>query len=131
MSTLTIDLDKATEQTLSQISAQEGSAIEQVATRLLARAVRSDKPLTPHEIHLLRLAREDLPDAHWRRYRKLGRKRRTETITPEEYTELLELGNQIEVHHVKRMTAVWELAQLWGCDFDELMQILGVGPRRA
>src|SRR5262249_25645706 len=108
MSTLTIDLDKATEQTLSQISAKEGSAIEQVATNLLARAVRSDKPLTPQEIHLLRLAREELSEAHWKRYRKLGRKRRAETITPEEYAELLELGNQIEVHHAKRLKAVWE-----------------------
>jgi len=47
-------------------------------------------------------------------------------VMPAEHAELLELGNQIEVHHAKRLTAVWELAQLWGCDFDEMMKLLGV-----
>ena len=106
-------------------------AVEHVAARLLAGVTHTEKRLTPQEITLLRLAREELSDAHWNRYRKLGRKRRAETITPEEYAELLESGNQIEVHHVERLKAVWELAQLWGCDFEELMKLLGVGPRRA
>lgn len=128
MSTLTIELDQATEQNLFHISAKEGTAIEQVAAHLLANATHSDKRLTPQEINLLRLARVELSDTYWKRYRKLCRKRRVETITPEEYAELLESGNQIEVHHVKRLKAVWELAQLWECDFEELMKLLGVGP---
>jgi len=131
VSTLTIELDKATEQSLSQISAKEGNAIEQVATHLLASAVRTGNPLTPQELRLLRLAREELSEAHWKRYRKLGRKQRNEPISDEERTELLELGSQIEVHHVERLKAVFELSQLWDCDFDETMKLLGVGPRRA
>ncbi len=131
MSTLTIELDQATEQNLSHISAKEGTAIEQVAAHLLANATHSDKRLTPQEINLLRVAREELSDTHWKRYRKLSRKRRAETITLEEYAELLESGNQIEVHHARRLKAVWELSQLWGCGFEELMKLLGVGPRHA
>ena len=63
MSTLTIELDKATEQNLSRISAEEGSAIEQVAAHILAHAPYLMKRFTPQEIHLLRLAREELSDA--------------------------------------------------------------------
>jgi hypothetical protein len=131
MSTLTIELDSLTENRLQERSLQEGRKKEELAAHLLARAARSDRFLTPQEIEWLRLSREELSDTHWKRYRKLGRKSKTGTISPEEYAELLDLGNQIEVHHAKRLKAVWELSQLWGCDFEETMKLLGVGPRCA
>ena len=131
MSTLTIDLDNATEQNLSRISAKEGSAIEKVAAHLLARAARSDRTLSPQEIALMRTAREELPEARWKQYRRLIRKRRAENITPQEYAELLELGNQIEAYHAERLKAVFELSQWWGCGFEETVKLLGVEPRHS
>ena len=131
MSILTIELDSLTENRLQERSLQEGRNKEELAAHLLAGAARSDRYLTPQEIEWLRLAREELSDTLWKRYRKLGRKRKAETIAPDEYAELLELGSQIEVQHVKRLEAVWQLSQLWGCDFEETMRLLGVGPRRA
>ncbi len=129
MSTLTIELDSSTENQLRQRSLAEGRNQEEIAAHLLARALHTRPLLSPQEISLLQTAREELPDAHWKRYRKLGRKSKAGTILPEEYAELAELGNQIEVHHAKRLQAVFVLAGLWNQDFDETMKLLGVGPR--
>ena len=74
-------------------------------------------------------ARQELPEALWRRYRQLTNKRRNETIAEDEYTELLDLGDTLEIHHVKRIEASAQIAKIWKRDLEEVMQILGVRPR--
>lgn len=129
MSILTIELDSLTEDRLQQRSLQEGRKQEEIAAHLLARAVTAKPMLSPQEINWIRLAREELPDTHWKRYRKLGRKSKAGTMTPDEYAEMSDLGNRIEAHHAERLQAVLNLANFWDYGFDETMKLLGVAPR--
>ena len=61
-----------------------------------------------------------------RRYDELVKKRRGNRISKAEYAELLRLTDEVEVAHAARITAVVELSQYRGVDFDELLDELGL-----
>ena len=129
MSTLTIELDSATENSLKRLSLHEGRKQEEVAARLISGAIGSDMVISSLEIDLMQRAREELSETCWKRYRRLRRLLKAEQITPEEYLELVETGERIEIQHVKRLEAVRELAKIWDYDFEKTRKLLGVGPK--
>jgi hypothetical protein len=63
-----------------------------------------------------------------RRFRKLNRKRKAETITPEEHQELLALIDRIEQFDVERVKYLAELANLRGKSLTALMKELDIHP---
>jgi hypothetical protein len=60
------------------------------------------------------------------RYHELIEKRRAGTITTDEYTELLELTDEVETLHAQRIEHLAELARLRGISLAEVMQQLGI-----
>jgi len=132
MTAITVELDDITSQTLSALSKSEGRDMPHIASKITSRTRFSQNgsdSSNTNEIDLIMQARQELPEALWRRYRQLTNKRRNETIAEDEYTELLDLGDTLEIHHVKRVEASAQIAKIWKRDLEEVMRILGVRPR--
>jgi len=92
MSTLQIEVDAETENRLERLSRQEGSAMGEVASPLLAQAARTARPTSEiTEAELLQKINEGWSPEGWDRYHALTSKRRTENLTRDEYAELVAL----------------------------------------
>src|SRR5437588_10048057 len=101
--------------------------LEDLLYRLLDLRARRIAPSLPEaDADLLRQINESLPEKARRRYRRLIAKRRAETLSPDEHTELLTLTEQEERHNLKRVQALAALAQLRGKPVRELMRELGL-----
>lgn len=82
--------------------------------------------LSSHEADVLLKINQGIPSAIQRRYDELIEKRDERTLTPEEYQELLELTDRIELLDAKRMEHIVELARLRRQPLHTLLEELGV-----
>jgi hypothetical protein len=73
------------------------------------------------------LLNRGLPDELQARYRELIARRREQTLTPEEHSELLRLTDQVEQLEADRLAALSHLAQLRQTTLPALMSSLGLG----
>ena len=80
------------------------------------------------EADLLNRINGGMPTRLHKRYWVLIRKRQNETITEEEYSELLRLTDIAEQVQVERLEALIELASLRKVSLDDLMKSLGIKP---
>jgi hypothetical protein len=80
------------------------------------------------EGELLRRLDLGLSPEAWARYRSLVTKRRDESISEPELTELISLTDQIESANARRLEAVTELSRLRGKSLQETFDELGLGP---
>ena len=96
---------------------------------LLLRAERRAPHLSREETALLEKINTPLPEATWKRYSRLQKKRKADKLTEVEYGELLQLINVVEMDNAERIGRVAELARLRGTTLEALMKSLGVGPR--
>jgi hypothetical protein len=129
MSTLQIELDAETEDRLERLSRQEGSAMGEVASRLLAQAARTARPAAEvMEVELLQRINEGWSPESWDRYHALTAKRRADNLSPDEYVELVALTNEREIAHARRMKLLVELANLRQTSLDATMDALGIRP---
>lgn len=81
------------------------------------------------EAELLQAARRHRPRAFQRRYHDLMQKRQEETLTEEEYQELLSLTDEAEAFDTRRMKALAALAEMRQTDLNTLMHDLGLARR--
>ncbi len=99
--------------------------VEQI---LMRRAQRNGAHLSSTESELLLKINQGIPADVQRRYDELISKRRAETITSEEYSELLRLTNQIEKLDAERVRWLIELARYRQTSLPALMDQLGIQP---
>jgi hypothetical protein len=128
----------ATIQLQSQISLDAlVSGVEQLSTPdlewltnqvLALRAKRRAPSLPRKEAELLQKINQGLSIEVQQRFTLLTAKRRTETLTAEEYQELLELVDEIELKDAKRVEYLAELAQLRNISLRMLMKQLDIRP---
>ncbi len=128
----------ATIQLQSQISLDAlVSGVEQLSTPdlewltnqvLALRAKRRAPSLPRKEAELLQKINQGLSVEMQQRFNLLTAKRRAETLTSEEYQELLELVDEIELRDAKRVEYLAELAQLRNISLRMLMKQLGIRP---
>jgi hypothetical protein len=96
-------------------------------SRVIAlQAQRKAPSLSLAESALLQNINAPFPDAIQRRYDELIALRRTESLTPTEYAELLQLTDIVETFQAKRVEALAELAQLRGKTMRQVMADLGI-----
>jgi hypothetical protein len=100
-----------------------------VAWVLALRAQYYAPRLSEAESELLLKINRGLPFDLQRRYDELTEKRRAETLTPDEYNELLRLTEQVEKLHVERLGYLCKLADLRQVSLPALMDELGIQPR--
>lgn len=109
---------------VAQLPPEElASFVERV---VVLRAERAAPHLNWDESGLLLTINRAIPLDLQQRYDELITKRRSETLTPDEYTELLTLTNQMEQFEVGRVRALAELAQLRQTSLTDLMYALGI-----
>ena len=135
--TLTIELEPETERRLRQAARSSGLDTQEFVQRYLEVQFPREPAashLSAREAELLQQIELDLPEATWRRYRKLAKKLLAEQrsaagekfLAAGEYEELLALTQQVEAANVKRIERLSELAKLRKVSLPELMKQLGL-----
>ena len=115
------------DQLLEAASQLNPGELEQFVTQVIALQARRRAPsVTKTETELLMKINNGLPTDVRARYWVLIGKRQEESLTEEEYEELLRLSDQTEQLQVERLEALIELAQLRGTTLDALMDSLGI-----
>ena len=129
MTTIPIEVQVSTEQLLravEQLPAQELAAF--VAQILTLQAQREAPHLSQSETVLLLEINQGISSELQQRFKELVAKRQSETITPDELHELIQITNQIEQRDAQRLAALDELASLRRMTLPELMDTLGIQP---
>ncbi len=96
---------------------------------LILRRKKLPSVLTQNETELLKKINTGAPSVIQKRYNFLVKKRNNETLTDEEYQELLELTAYMENLGVKRLEYLLELAKLRNLSLDEIVEQLQLKPR--
>jgi len=127
---LTIELGADIEEELHEQAAAAGVNAETFAresitdrlTKLRHGTTASiEQRLSAEESRLMQEINRGLSEATWKRHRELNQRRRDETISPDELSELVSLNDLIEEYRVRRLRFVGELAKLRGTTLDALM----------
>ncbi len=101
--------------------------LETLLNRLLLMRARHRAPILPtQEASLLLQINQGIPlDLH-QQYQTLAEKRNTETLTDEDYAELLQLSDRIEQITASRLEALVKLATLRQVPLLQLMDDLSI-----
>ena len=103
------------------------SELEELEVRLRALAARRKAPcLSQEETRLLLVINQNLPEAAQARFSELMENRYSDTLTPDEYQELVALSDEREKHWADRLAAAAELARLRGVSLSNLLDQLGI-----
>ena len=78
------------------------------------------------EMELLRQIDQTLPELVQGRYDELIRKRKGQTLTPEEHADLLRLTDQAEMLEASRAQALVRLVQVWQKPLAAVLSELGI-----
>lgn len=132
---LTIEIAPDLEQQLRQEAARIGLApdayIIQAVQERLAQTGHRHHPgprLSPEEAHLLSKINLGLSFTEWERYHTLVARRKAETLTPDEQTELIALSDRLEEANAQRIGYLAELARVRHTTLDAVMSDLGLTP---
>lgn len=127
MSTIQITSQVSTEDLLHGVESLPTEELEQFVARVLALcARRKANSLNEQESRLLQLINRPVPATVQSRYDLLTQKQRANTLSADEYAELLQVIEQIEQFDAERVQHLVTLAQLRQVSLDKLMQDLGI-----
>lgn len=122
MTYVEVNAQLSIEELLRAIGKLSQLELDQFMQRAMAlRAQRQSPSLLRTEAELLQRINRALPREIQRRYDTLSEKRKAETLTPQEYEELLTLTNQVEAFEAQRVAYLGELAQLRQVSLSELL----------
>jgi hypothetical protein len=129
MPTIQIKSQLSFDELLKMVEQLSSPELEQFIFRVFALHVQRKKPQLPNrEFELLFKANQNMPDDIQIRYDELIAKRQAETLTTDEYQQLLQLTEQIEQFEAIRIETMAELAQLRQTSLTHLMKELNIHP---
>lgn len=118
---------QTTQEIFAAIERLDAEETEKLVRRVLQLQARRRTPiLSARETELLEEIYREKRPGFQTRFDELTAKRREFTLTPEEYTELLELSDESERFTLRRLQALVELAQLRRLTLPVLMKRLGL-----
>jgi hypothetical protein len=121
----------STEQLLTAVARMPTTELNTFVAQILKlRAQREAPQLSSDESALLLRINQPISTDRQQRYDALIAKRQTETLSPEEHTELVNLTDHIEEQEADRADALAELARLRDTTITEVMDNLGITPPR-
>jgi hypothetical protein len=127
MPTVQITSEVSTEQLLHSVANLPANDLEAFVTKVLTLRAKLKAPsITNTEAQLLTQINQGLSTQDQGRWTQLEQKRQAETLTKEEYQELLKLNDQMEQINVVRMQALTKLAFIRQISITTLMQNLGI-----
>lgn len=129
MPTLKINAELSKEDLLKAAQQLNPRELEQFTKEVLKlKAQQNAQSLPEAEAELLLKINQGLDLAVKKRYQALLEKRDTETLSHNEYMELLKLTDIVEDHQAKRLKYLAELAKLRKISLTELMEQLDINP---
>lgn len=133
--TITIEIVPELERQIRQEAARVGLAldayiVEAVQARLMQPRHRHRRAprLSPEEAQLLAKINLGLSPTEWERYHELVARRKAETLTPDEQTELIALSDRLEEANAQRIECLAALARVRNTTLDALIRDLGLTP---
>lgn len=129
MSVIQVEAQLSTDELLKAIGQLNQPELDGLVFQIIALRARRQAPGLPQdEARLLLKINQGLSPEVQKRYDELIAKRRAESLTTDEYDELLRLTNQIENLEARRMEYLAELARLRQTSLTKLMENLGIRP---
>ena len=123
----TIQIQTSVEQLLDAVAQLPADELASLTEKIVAlRANHAAPHLEREEADLLLQINRDIPPDKRLRYSELIVKRQAENLTSAEYTELINLTNQVEQREAERVTALAALARLRQISLPDLMTALGI-----
>jgi len=117
------------EQLLDGVAQLDTPALESLLSQVsLVLAQRKAPRLSKQESTLLQKINLGLPAVTQQRYIELQTKLHSQIITADEYQELLQLIDVVELADANRLQSLLELAQLRQMSLDKVMDQLGIHP---
>lgn len=129
MSTIQMHIQVSPNELAAAVAQLPPAERDQFINRVLALRLQQMPVLPADEAALLLAINQGVSEADQHRYDELLAKRQAETLTPDEYTELLRRSDEIERLHAERMAALARLAQLRQTTLAHLMVDLGITPQ--
>ncbi|HIE26651.1 TPA: STAS/SEC14 domain-containing protein [Candidatus Poribacteria bacterium] len=122
-------VEVSSEQLLKAVVQLPQPELEQFLAQVLTlRPRHAERRLSQAESELLLKINQGIPADLQRRYNELIGKRQNRSLTPQEYEELLQLTDQVELLDAKRVEYLLELAQIRNKPLTLLMEELGIHP---
>ncbi len=130
---LTVEITPELEGEIRQAAAHEGLSLDTFILESIADRLRRPKPIpgkhfAGRESELLQAINHSMAHIDWQRYRTLIDKRQAETLTADEHSTLIALGDEVEEANGKRIELLLELAQLRHTTLPVLMKTLDIKP---
>ncbi|MGE5340441.1 MAG: STAS/SEC14 domain-containing protein [Candidatus Omnitrophota bacterium] len=127
MPTVQVKAQLSTEDMLQAVKQLKTSELEGFFWQVIALLARRKAPgLSRQESDLMMKINRGIPLEKQEYYNKLIAKRRSETLTDEEYEALLKLTDQIEKLDVERLGYLKELASIQGISLTSIMKKLHI-----
>lgn len=126
MTSVQLEVQLSPEQLLKAVKQMPPPELEWFAEQVMALRPRPERGLSQAESELLLKINQGVPADLQRRYDELIAKRDAATLTEDEYKELLELTNQVEMLDARRVELLIELAHIRQKPLRLLMQELGI-----
>lgn len=127
MPVVQVEAQLSTDELLKAADQLSQSELEQFARQVIALRARRQAPCLPHvEAKLLIKINQGADPDVQQRYDELIEKRQAESLSSDEYQELLRLSDEIEKVNAHRMEYLAELARLRQMSLTELMEDLGL-----
>jgi hypothetical protein len=133
--TVTIEIPPKLERQLRQEAARVGLAPEAYIVEAMQERLAQTRPrrrhvprLSPEEARLLSKINLGVSPQEWERYHALVARRKAETLTPDEQTELIALSDRLEEVNAQRIGYLAELARVRNTSLEALIRELGLTP---
>ena len=127
MTTIPIEAQVSTEQLLRAVERLPAEDLAAFVAQILTLHAQREAPhLSQSETALLLQINQGIAVDLKQRFEQLVAKRQSETITPDELHELIQITDQIERRDAQRLAALDELARLRKMPLPELMDDLGI-----
>ncbi|MBE9074654.1 STAS/SEC14 domain-containing protein [Microcystis sp. LEGE 08355] len=129
MPTIKIQAQLSKEDLLEAVEQLSLSELEGFFQDIIALKAKHHAPsLSKDETELLLKINQGLSQDNQGRYQLLINKRNEENLTEQEYQELLELSDQMEIHQTQRLEYLAQLARLRQISLTDLMTQLSIKP---
>ena len=124
-----LEAELSKENLLKAVQQLSISELEEFMQNIIAfRAQKLAPNLSKRESELLLKINDNLDKDIQRRYQLLINKREDESLTENEYQELLGLTDEVEKYQAQRLKYLAELSILQGCSLSKLINKLGIIP---
>lgn len=127
METLRVESLVSSDELLKAVGQLSMPELERFTSEVIALKARRKAPSLSHsEAELLLKINQGLPEKFTKRYNELIEKRRAETLTQKEHTELLRMTRETETFEAQRVECLIQMAKIRKTTLSDLMKSLGL-----